>query len=367
MKEQPLISIVANFYKSGRFIDKLMKSVLAQTYPNWEFIAVNDCSPGNDLAILKKWEKRAGGRMRIIDNPHNLGVSRAKRRGIEAAQGKYITFADGDDWFMPDALESMCRPMEEHGLDMVIADCYRIYPPSWLKSRNRLYLGHKAEYGKVLSHDEFIDRHFLHYFGIHTLGSCAYWGHMYRTTLARDIHLPADMPNEVFEDGLFNMYAAMRSRDMMFVRTPVYCWRWGGMSSGSRRRVNADYMSRGVLEQYAFLYRLRMDVIRQMNFDRAVRPLQIELKNVMVIALREVAVHACDDPRSSAAKKLIEWCYTVPEFDAIASVNPPHEVFRWFPALYVGRDTEELYRRLHQLYRSEAKTRMKKKILSLLT
>ena len=56
---KPTISIIANFYKSEKFIPKLIKSVLRQSYSNWELICVNDCSPGNDAEIISKFIKLA--------------------------------------------------------------------------------------------------------------------------------------------------------------------------------------------------------------------------------------------------------------------------------------------------------------------
>ena len=50
-----MISIIANFYKSEKYIPKLIDSVLEQNYTDWELVCVNDCSPGNDLEILRKY------------------------------------------------------------------------------------------------------------------------------------------------------------------------------------------------------------------------------------------------------------------------------------------------------------------------
>ena len=51
----PKISLVCNFYNSGKFIPALIETVLAQDFEDWELVAVDDCSPGNDLAILKRY------------------------------------------------------------------------------------------------------------------------------------------------------------------------------------------------------------------------------------------------------------------------------------------------------------------------
>lgn len=54
MNQQPTISIIANFYKSKRYIPRLLKSVFNQTYTDWELICIDDCSPTNDHKLLQK-------------------------------------------------------------------------------------------------------------------------------------------------------------------------------------------------------------------------------------------------------------------------------------------------------------------------
>lgn len=56
----PKISIVATFYKNQKYIPQLLKSVLRQTYANWELICIDDCSPQNDFKLLQKLTIRGG-------------------------------------------------------------------------------------------------------------------------------------------------------------------------------------------------------------------------------------------------------------------------------------------------------------------
>ncbi len=121
----PAISIVANFYNSEKYIDKLIKSVLAQTFTDWELIAVNDCSPGRDSEILHRWENK-DSRIRVIDLQQNIGLARAKKVGIDAANGEYIAFTDGDDWFEKDALSTLYSSATNTGSDIVIMEYYRV-------------------------------------------------------------------------------------------------------------------------------------------------------------------------------------------------------------------------------------------------
>lgn len=68
------ISVIIPCYNTGRFVDKCMKSMLRQTYTDWEIIAVNDCSTDNTLSVLRKYEAK-DKRIRVIDLDVNGGES----------------------------------------------------------------------------------------------------------------------------------------------------------------------------------------------------------------------------------------------------------------------------------------------------
>ncbi len=122
-----MISIIANFYKSEAYIPKLIESVLDQNYNDWELVCVNDCSPGNDLDILKKYAEK-DSRIRIVNNEINLGICKAKYRGIQEAKGSYLCFIDGDDWLEPEALQRMIEPALKYDLDFVCMDSQKVLP-----------------------------------------------------------------------------------------------------------------------------------------------------------------------------------------------------------------------------------------------
>ncbi|MCM1452573.1 MAG: glycosyltransferase [Clostridium sp.] len=58
---QPTISIIVNFYNSGRYIPRLLKSVVEQSFTDWELIAVDDCSPNHDDEAIACFLKKIGG------------------------------------------------------------------------------------------------------------------------------------------------------------------------------------------------------------------------------------------------------------------------------------------------------------------
>ena len=95
-KNKKLISIIIPYYKKKNFISKTIKSILNQSYKNFEIIIIYDDTDMSELHYLKKIIK-VNKRFKIIINKQNLGVSKSRNKGIKKSKGKYIAFIDGDD------------------------------------------------------------------------------------------------------------------------------------------------------------------------------------------------------------------------------------------------------------------------------
>lgn len=100
---QPLVSVIIPVYNGERYIAETIASVIAQTEPSWEIIAVNDGSKDKSLEILVA-EAAKDPRVRVL-SVKNGGVSRARNIGVEAARGEHIAFLDQDDLWAPRKLE----------------------------------------------------------------------------------------------------------------------------------------------------------------------------------------------------------------------------------------------------------------------
>lgn len=100
----PLISIAVPVYKVEPYLGQCIKSILKQTYKNFELILVDDGSPDDCGAICDDFAKR-DSRIRVIHQA-NGGVSRARNAGLDVANGTYVTFIDADDCVTPRYLET---------------------------------------------------------------------------------------------------------------------------------------------------------------------------------------------------------------------------------------------------------------------
>ena len=106
-----LVSIITTLYNSGDFIERTIKSVLAQTYTNWEMVITDDCSVDDGPSVVESYAA-ADPRIRLVRLSSNGGPGVARNNSIMEAKGQYIAFLDSDDTWMPDKLE---RELEMFG------------------------------------------------------------------------------------------------------------------------------------------------------------------------------------------------------------------------------------------------------------
>ncbi|MBZ0310357.1 MAG: glycosyltransferase, partial [Anaerolineae bacterium] len=96
----PEISVVMSVYNGEAYLKQAVESILNQTFPDFEFIILNDCSIDRTANILQDYAER-DSRIKILHNEQNLGLTASLNRGLRAAQGAYIARQDADDISLP--------------------------------------------------------------------------------------------------------------------------------------------------------------------------------------------------------------------------------------------------------------------------
>lgn len=116
MTPPPLVSVVAIFLNAERFLEEAIQSVLAQTYPRWELLLVDDGSSDASSAIARRHAERAPARVRCLEHPghRNLGMSASRNLGLKHARGEYLALLDADDVWLPEKLERQVAILETH-------------------------------------------------------------------------------------------------------------------------------------------------------------------------------------------------------------------------------------------------------------
>jgi len=108
----PLVSIIMPAFNAEKTIAQAIQSVLDQTFGDYEFLIVDDCSGDGTGALCRAFAEK-DGRLRLIRNDVNKGVALSRNLGIEAARGQWIAFLDSDDLWHAEKLERQLRFMEE--------------------------------------------------------------------------------------------------------------------------------------------------------------------------------------------------------------------------------------------------------------
>ncbi len=129
----PLISIVMATYNGENFLREQVDSLLAQTYPNLEFIFVDDASQDGTLPILHEYAAK-DSRIQLIENSVNQGYRKTFENGILKARGEFIALSDQDDYWLPSKITELANSIGDYSL---------IYSDSELVDDDGKFLGEK--------------------------------------------------------------------------------------------------------------------------------------------------------------------------------------------------------------------------------
>ena len=101
----PEISVIVPVYKAEQYLERCVKSILEQTYQNFELILVDDGSPDGSPNLCDKWAEE-DNRVHVI-HKKNGGASSARNAGLKIAKGTWIAFVDSDDWLDKTAFKTL--------------------------------------------------------------------------------------------------------------------------------------------------------------------------------------------------------------------------------------------------------------------
>ncbi len=116
------VSVLVPIYGVENFIERCARSLFEQTYPNLEYVFVNDCSPDRSVDILKQVMESYPNRVdavKVINHNTNRGIAAARNTLIDNAVGDYVCYVDSDDWLELDAIEKLVKKLMESGAEIV--------------------------------------------------------------------------------------------------------------------------------------------------------------------------------------------------------------------------------------------------------
>lgn len=129
-----LVSIIMPAYNSEKYIGDSIRSVLKQTYENWELIVIDDGSRDKTIEIIEKFVSK-DIRVKFYKNESNLGVSQTRNKAIALAAGEWIAFLDSDDIWESNKLELQLVHSKKYNSEFIFSGS------SYIDENNNAYNG----------------------------------------------------------------------------------------------------------------------------------------------------------------------------------------------------------------------------------
>ncbi len=203
----PLISVIVTAYNIEAYIERGVKSVCGQTYPNLEIIVVDDGSKDRTGAICDRLAKE-DGRVHII-HKENGGPAEARNVALLQARGEFIGFVDGDDWIDADMYETMLGALLEQQADIAICRYRQVSKTNtedFSVDRAVVFDGQEALQYYIEEKEEY------------TIQNAA-WNKLYRKEILENLTFPA---GKWYEDIMFATMALSRAKRCVYLDTAYY-------------------------------------------------------------------------------------------------------------------------------------------------
>lgn len=215
MNDQVSVSIIMPCYNCQDLLAEALKSLEDQTRKDFQLICVNDGSTDGTAQVLDRWQKKGTLRMTVI-HQENGGVSRARNRGLAAADTKWVAFLDADDLYHPAYLEKLLGAAEK-------ADADTAYCPL-SRSRDQVL---EAQPPEAVAHtpEQTMEKLLYH------MGQFGFYCYLYRRELLRKHSLTFECNTKFGEDREFNWKYLCHCRTACFVDAPMYWYRVNNQSA----------------------------------------------------------------------------------------------------------------------------------------
>lgn len=203
--EKEMISVVVPVYNVEDYVEKCIRSIMAQRYTNLEILVVDDGSKDSSGSICDRLATE-DERIKVFHTP-NGGLSAARNVGIDNAHGELIGFVDSDDWIEPDMYSFLYETMKNHDADISVCSHYIDKGDSIKCKRmlDKVIVCDKDEAMNMLMTDKL-----LHNYA---------WDKLYKRNLFDGLHYPVGI---LYEDIAFTFKVVERVQRLVVHALPKY-------------------------------------------------------------------------------------------------------------------------------------------------
>lgn len=120
MENKIKVSILIPFYRVEKYVGRCVESLFTQTYPNIEYVFVNDCTPDKSMEVIDEYIARydVADKCKIIIHDSNLGISASRNDCLDNMTGDYFLFVDSDDYIDKDMVELLVDAAQKENADV---------------------------------------------------------------------------------------------------------------------------------------------------------------------------------------------------------------------------------------------------------
>ncbi|MBR4384329.1 MAG: glycosyltransferase [Selenomonadaceae bacterium] len=236
----PAISVIVPVYNAEKYLPVCLESILNQTFTDFELLVVDDCSTDSSATIAESYLERFGGRLKIISLPENTGSCAVPRNvGLDLSRGKYVYFADADDFLLDNALEILCDYAETFQAEVVYTErgfnCVEeIFSQALVESFwNPPKFASEQPIFEPENISERVEKYLKLAFGMPP------WEKFFRRDFLvdNDIKFPA---MRISEDLVWTFKIICAAKKILRVPTPLYVHRTNKISMTGRKRTPQD-------------------------------------------------------------------------------------------------------------------------------
>lgn len=204
------LSIIVPIYNVEKYLKKCIKSILSQTYTNFELILVDDGSLDNCGAICDDYSK-VDSRIQVI-HKKNGGLSSARNAGLKIAVGEYVAFVDSDDWIEKNMYEKLFTEAKKNNGDIVQCKFLRTYKEDKkvnIDKSNNIHIISNLEALNNLYNERYIE-------------TVVIWNKIYKRTLFDNITFPE---GKIHEDEFTTHKLLYKANKVILIDEKLYYYR----------------------------------------------------------------------------------------------------------------------------------------------
>ena len=279
MNQNVKVSILVPFYNVEKYVGRCVESLFTQTYPNIEYIFVNDCTPDKSMAIIDEYIKKYDVRdkCKIIVHSENRGICTSRNDCLDHATGDYVLFIDSDDYIDNDMVELLVEAAVKESAD--VSGCGYIEE----------YDDHSVEFPQKYTNNY---NEMLKAITLLTLKGVM-WKLLIRRSVIEDNHIRFMPEKNMVDDYLFCCQVFFYSRSFTGVDKCMYHYIQFNPNNYSQRSFyNINHQAQAIIETEKFYKEKGVyDIVKQELYIRkfiAKKPLLMDKYCIDVKKWREI-------------------------------------------------------------------------------